>query len=115
MRLMTGRWLVVGVLLVGASDVLLAGQIYGTIVLGGQGVKERQDRDPVRPGGGRDRAPRPPTAPTGSTCRSRASARWRCRPMRAARRPSIFSSPNPALYNFELAKLADGKYELKRR
>ena len=34
------------------------------------------------------------------------------------RRPataSIFSSPNPSLYNFELTKLADGKYELKRR
>ena len=32
-------------------------------------------------------------------------------------RPStaIFSSPNPALYNFDLVKLGDGKYELRRR
>jgi hypothetical protein len=28
---------------------------------------------------------------------------------------TIFSTPNPTLYNFTLVKLADGKYELKRR
>jgi hypothetical protein len=28
---------------------------------------------------------------------------------------SVFSSPNPSLFNFELAKGGDGKYELKRR
>ena len=28
---------------------------------------------------------------------------------------SIFSSPNPALYNFDLVKLGDGKFELRRR
>jgi len=34
-----------------------------------------------------------------------------------AGRPSatIFSSPNPSLYNFDLVKLSDGKYELRRR
>ena len=32
-------------------------------------------------------------------------------------RPSaaIFSGPNPMAYNYELMKLANGKYELKRR
>ena len=32
-------------------------------------------------------------------------------------RPSaaVFSGPNPAAYNYELVKLSDGKYELKRR
>jgi hypothetical protein len=28
---------------------------------------------------------------------------------------SVFSSPNPALYNFDLVKLGDGKFELRRR
>ena len=40
MRLISGRWLVLAVLLVAAADVLYAGQIYGTIVMGGQGLKD---------------------------------------------------------------------------
>jgi hypothetical protein len=27
----------------------------------------------------------------------------------------IFSTPNPTAYNFQLVKLADGKFELRRR
>ena len=27
----------------------------------------------------------------------------------------IFSTPNPALYNFAIVKVAEGKYELRRR
>ena len=40
MRLISGRWLVLAVMLVAAADVLYAGQIYGTIVMGGQGVRD---------------------------------------------------------------------------
>ena len=57
MRLISGRWLVLAVLLLAAAEMLHAGQIYGTIVLGGQGLKEAKI-ETVRPGGGRGRPSR---------------------------------------------------------
>ena len=114
MRLTTGRWLVVGVLLVGASDVLLAGQIYGTIVLGGQGLREAK----IEIQCGQEAAVAGATAADGAY-RINVPQQGQCSLTLVSYegRPSasIFSSPNPSSYNFELTKLADGKYELKRR
>ena len=114
MRLISGRGLVCGLLLVAAADVLYAGQIYGTIVMGGQGLKEAK----IEIQCGQEAAVAGATAADGAyrinvpqqgQC-SLALPTYEGRPT-----ASIFSSPNPTVYNFELTKLADGKYELKRR
>jgi hypothetical protein len=114
MRLISGRWLVLAVLLVAAADVLYAGQIYGTIVMGGQGLKDAT----VEIKCGQEAAVSGATAADG-TFRINVPQQGQCSlalPSYEGRpTASVFSSPNPSLYNFELTKLADGKYELKRR
>jgi hypothetical protein len=91
-----------------------AGQIYGTIVLGGQGVKSA----PIEIQCGKDAAVTGTTTADGSY-RINVSQQGQCTLTLPSYegRPSaaVFSGPNPAAYNYELVKLADGKYELKRR
>ena len=94
--------------------VLCAGQIYGTIVSGGQGLKGANIEIQCSSG----------AAVTGATAadgayRINVPQQGQCTlalPDQAGR-PSavVFSSPNPSLYNFELVKLSDGKFELRRR
>jgi hypothetical protein len=114
MRLITGRWLVLALLLVAATDILHAGQVYGTIVLGGQGVKDAK----IEIQCGQEAAVSGATAADGAY-RINVPQQGQCSLTLVSYegRPSasIFSSPNPSSYNFELTKLADGKYELKRR
>lgn len=94
--------------------VVSAGQIYGTIVLDGQGVKSVA----IEVECGKDEPVKGTTAADGSY-RINVAAQGQCtlRLPSYEGRPSaaIFSGPNPAAYNYELVKLADGKYELKRR
>ena len=94
--------------------VVDAGQIYGTIVLGGQGVKGA----PIEIQCGKEAAVTGTTAADGSY-RLNVSEQGQCTLTLPSYegRPSaaVFSGPNPAAYNYELVKLADGKYELKRR
>jgi hypothetical protein len=97
-----------------APAVVYAGQIYGTIVLDGQGVKavaievQCGKEEPVTGTTAGDGSYRINVSPQGQCTLTLPSY---------AGRPSaaIFSGPNPASYNYELVKLADGKYELKRR
>ena len=96
------------------TAVLDAGQVYGTIVADGQGVKGANieikcgDAAPVSGATSADGAYRINVTPQGQctltlpTYMGRPSA-------------SVFSSPNPAVYNFDLVKLGDGKFELRRR
>ena len=96
------------------SAVVYAGQIYGTIVSGGQPLKDASIE--IQCGN--------EAAVTGSTggdgaYRINVPQQGQCTLVLPAfdGRPSatVFSAPNPASYNFELAKLPDGKYELRRR
>ena len=91
-----------------------AGQIYGTIILGGQGVKGA----PIEIQCGKEAAVTGTTAADGSY-RINVSQQGQCTLTLPSYegRPSaaVFSGPNPAAFNYELVKLADGKYELKRR
>ena len=97
-----------------ASAVLYAGQVYGTIVSAGQPVKGASieiqcgTEAAVTGSTGGDGAYRINVPPEGQCTLALPSF---------AGRPSatVFSGPNPASYNFDLAKLADGKYELRRR
>ena len=114
MRFKSGRCLVLAVLLVASAQMLHAGQIYGTIVVGGQGLKEAK----IEIQCGQDAPVAGATAADGAY-RINVPQQGQCTLALPAYegRPaaSIFSSPNPTAYNFELTKLADGKYELKRR
>jgi hypothetical protein len=94
--------------------VLEAGQIYGTIVAEGKGVASASVE--IRCGTA--------DAVTGSTAadgayRVNVATQGQCTltlPTYAGRpSASVFSTPNPALYNFDLVKLGDGKFELRRR
>ena len=98
-----------------ASAVVNAGQVYGSIVFEGKGVQsvaveiQCAKEDPVVKG---------TTAADGSY-RINVTPQGQCTLTLPSYegRPSapIFSGPNPAAYNYELVKLADGKFELKRR
>lgn len=94
--------------------VVYAGQIYGTIVFEGQGLKSA----PVEIQCGKEDAVTGTTAADGSY-RINVPQQGQCTltlPSFEGRpSASVFSGPNPAAYNYELAKLANGKYELKRR
>ena len=94
--------------------VVSAGQIYGTIVFEGQGVKSAA----VEIQCGKDEPVKGATATDGSY-RLNVPQQGQCNLTLPSYegRPSaaIFSGPNPAAYNYELVKLADGKFELKRR
>ena len=96
-----------------ASAVLYAGQIYGTIVLDGQPVKGAS----IEIQCGKDEPVKGTTAADGSY-RINVAQQGQCTltlPSYSGSSASIFSGPNPSAYNYELTKLADGKYELKRR
>jgi len=94
--------------------VLHAGQIYGTIVSEGQGLKGAN----IEIQCGSAAAVAGTTAADGAY-RINVLPQGQCTltlPDQAGR-PSaaVFSTPNPSLYNFELVKLSDGKFELRRR
>ena len=97
-----------------ASAVLSAGQIYGTIVTDNQPVKDADieikcgEEAPLKGKTAADGAYRINVPHEGQCALSLPSY---------AGKPSatIFSTPNPALYNFALVKDAEGKFELKRR
>jgi len=94
--------------------VLYAGQVYGTIVSEGQGLKTVN----IEIQCGKDAPVTGATAADGAY-RLNVPQQGQCTlalPSYAGR-PSavIFSGPNPSLYNFDLVKLGDGKFELKRR
>jgi len=97
-----------------APAVLYAGQIYGTIVSDGQPVKGAA----IEIQCGKDAAVTGSTAGDGAY-RINVPHEGQCTLALPTfeGRPSatVFSTPNPASYNFELAKVADGKYELRRR
>ena len=96
------------------SAAVSAGQVYGTIVLEGQGLKNAA----IEIQCGKEAVVNGTTAADGAY-RINVTPQGQCtltlpgyegRPS-----ASIFSGPNPAAYNFELVKLAGGKFELKRR
>ena len=97
-----------------APAVVYAGQIYGTIVLEGQGVKSAALEIQC----GKDEPVKGTTAADGSY-RINVPQQGQCTLTLPSYegKPStmVFSTSNPSVYNFELAKGADGKYELKRR
>jgi hypothetical protein len=95
-------------------SVLYAGQIYGTIVSEGQGLKGAA----IEIQCGKEAAVTGTTAADGAY-RINVPQQGQCTlalPSYAGR-PSavIFSGPNPSAFNFDLIKLGDGKFELKRR
>jgi hypothetical protein len=93
--------------------IVSAGQVYGTIVFEGQGLKSAA----IEIQCGKEEAVKGTTAADGSY-RLNVPQQGQCTltlPAYAGSSASIFSQPNPAAYNYELTKLADGKYELKRR
>jgi hypothetical protein len=95
-------------------SVVHAGQVYGTIVMDGKGVGGAS----VEITCGSASAG---TATTGADGAYRINVEPQGQCMLVlpghAGKPSamVFSSPNPAAYNFELVKGADGNYALKRR
>jgi len=96
------------------SAVLSAGHIYGTIVADNQPVKDTD----IEIKCGEDAPLKGKTAADGAY-RLTVPQQGQCTltlPTYAGK-PSatIFSTPNPALYNFTLVKNAEGKFELKRR
>ena len=94
--------------------IAFAGQIYGTIVFEGQGLKNAA----VEIQCGKEEAVKGTTATDGSY-RMNVPQQGQCTltlPSYEGRpSASVFSGPNPASYNYELTKHSDGKYELKRR
>ena len=95
-------------------SVVHAGQVYGTIVLDGKGVGGANIE--IQCGSA--------AAATGTTAadgayRINVPQQGQCTLVLPghAGKPSVmvFSSPNPALYNLELVKGADGNFALKRR
>jgi hypothetical protein len=97
-----------------APAVVYAGQIYGTIVLEGQGVKSAA----IEIQCGKDEPVKGTTAADGSY-RINVAEQGQCTLTLPSYegRPSaaVFSGPNPSAYNYELVKGANGKFELKRR
>lgn len=111
MKLLTTAFLTLALLVPVVVD---AGQIYGTIIFDGQGVKsvaieiQCGKEDPVMGTTAADGSYRINVSPQGQCTLTLPS--YEGRPTAA-----IFSGPNPSAYNYELTKLANGKYELKRR
>ena len=96
-----------------ASVVLSAGQIYGTIVMDGQPLKDTDieikcgDEGPAKGKTAADGAYRI-TVPQQGQCSLTL-------PTYMGTSAMVFSTPNPSLYNFQLVKGAEGKFELRRR
>ena len=97
-----------------APAIVYAGQVYGTIVLEGQGVKSAALEIQC----GKDEPVKGTTAADGSY-RINVPQQGQCTltlpSYEGSPSASIFSGPNPAAFNYELVKAANGKYELKRR
>ena len=97
-----------------ASAVLSAGQIYGTIVADGQPVKDTDIE--IKCG---DEAPLKGKTAADGAYRINVPQQGQCAltlpTYEGKPSATIFSTPNPALYNFALVKNAEGKFELKRR
>ena len=96
------------------SVVVSAGQIYGTIVADNQPVKDTDFEIKC----GEDPPLKGKTAADGAY-RINVPQQGQCSltlPTHVGK-PSatIFSTPNPTLYNFAVVKNAEGKYELRRR
>ena len=110
------RWITYVCLAVALAipSVVHAGQVYGTIVMDGKGVGGAN----VEITCGSDAAVKGTTAADGAY-RINVPQQGQCTLVLPdhAGKPSamVFSSPNPALYNFELTKGGNGNYELKRR
>ena len=102
------------VLVVMTPVVLSAGQVYGTIVADGQPLKDVVfeiqcgDEAPVSGRTAADGGYRV-NVPQQGQC-TFALPSYQGRPSAV-----VFSTPNPALYNFQLVKSSDGKFELRRR
>jgi hypothetical protein len=97
-----------------APAVLYAGQIYGSIVLDGQPVKGANieiqcDKEAAVTGSTSTEGAYRINVPQQGQCTFTLPA-FEGRPS-----ATVFSTPNPVSYNFELSKLADGKYSLRRR
>lgn len=96
-----------------ASATLSAGQIYGTIVADGQALKDTS----IEIKCGTEAAVTGKTAADGAY-RINVPQQGQCALTLPSYegRPSItiFSTPNPTLYNLQLVK-TDGKFELRRR
>ena len=107
------RWACVLVALI-FTAVVDAGQVYGTIVSEGKGVASASieikcgTAEAVTGSTAADGAYRINVTPQGQCTLTLPT--YTGRPSAA-----VFSSPNPALYNFDLVKLGDGKFELRRR
>ena len=98
-------------LLLFVPSIAYAGQIYGTIVLSGKGVKAKLE---IKCG---DEATGGESAADGSY-RVNVAQQGQCTltlPEYKGSSSAIFSGPNPTAYNFELVARPDGTYELKRR
>ena len=96
------------------STVLSAGQVYGTIVADGQPVKDTDIE--IKCG---EEAPLKGKTAADGAYRINVPQQGQCSlslPTYTGK-PSapIFSTPNPALYNFAVEKDAEGKIVLKRR
>jgi hypothetical protein len=109
MRPITYVWLAI---VVAIPSIVQAGQVYGTIVMDGKGIGGAN----VEISCGSDPAVKGTTAADGAY-RINVPQQGQCTlvlPSHGKPSATIFSSPNPALYNFELVKAGNG-YELKRR
>ena len=95
-----------------APAALEAGQVLGTIVLSGKGVKTKIEikcgSDTTAGESAADGAYRVNVAQQGQCTLVLPD-------YMGAPSSAIFSTPNPATYNFELVQKPDGNYELKRR
>ena len=102
------------VIALAVPSLVYAGQVYGTIVMDGKGVGGAS----VEITCGSAAAVTGTTAADGAY-RINVEPQGQCTLVLPghAGKPSamVFSSPNPALYNFELVKGADGNFSLKRR
>lgn len=97
-----------------ASAVLSAGPIYGTIVADGQPLKDTEveikcgEEAPLKGKTAADGAYRINVTPQGQCSLTLPTYMGKPSAM-------IFSTPNPTLYNFQVVKVAEGKFELRRR
>jgi hypothetical protein len=109
MRRFAWVWLTIALLV---PAVVEAGQVYGTIVLSGKGVKTK-----IEIKCGTDTTPGESAAD--GTYRLNVAQQGQCTlalpEYMGAPSSAIFSAPNPSAYNFELVQKPDGNYELKRR
>ena len=111
MRALTYLYLFVALLV---PSVVYAGQVYGTIVMDGKGVASAS----IEIQCGSDAVTKGTTAADGAY-RINVQQQGQCTftlPDHAGKpAATVFSGPNPALYNFELVKGGDGNFALKRR